>query len=414
MRALLLALATLAASPVLAQTLPLTIPECNCEGGAGGSGDVVGPASASDNAACRYDTTTGKLVQNSGLIIADVSGSSLGVSTAAGNALAISATAPAATTGASQAGKAASLTASDAVASTDTAGAATGGTATIVAGNAARLTSGDAAGGDVTLATGTGIGTGRNGQVVLGAGSVGIDTTGGTFRITGGSASPSNQSPVGSSSIRIYNAGDTSQATSFFFLGADSYLGIYRSATPAVKFTRTANAENAHNAGLSNSVDGRLDFDGGTTADRLGWIGWAGEDYAESDATNATDTAASTGLSITVRSGRKYSFTAVLFLSDSVAAEGAKIDFGGGTATETYFRGKCEASDTTSLGISHVDDITDTVSVATITGDGSIVCDGSFEAGGAGTFIPRFSQVAHVTGTLTLYRGSHIVMHEQP
>lgn len=40
----------------------------------GGSGDVVGPASATDNAAARFDTTTGKLIQNSALLIADTTG----------------------------------------------------------------------------------------------------------------------------------------------------------------------------------------------------------------------------------------------------------------------------------------------------------------------------------------------------
>ena len=37
----------------------------------GGSGDVVGPASATDNAIARFDSTTGKLVQSSGITIAD-------------------------------------------------------------------------------------------------------------------------------------------------------------------------------------------------------------------------------------------------------------------------------------------------------------------------------------------------------
>jgi hypothetical protein len=40
-------------------------------GGGGGSGDVVGPASATDNAIVRFDTTTGKLVQNSTVIVSD-------------------------------------------------------------------------------------------------------------------------------------------------------------------------------------------------------------------------------------------------------------------------------------------------------------------------------------------------------
>jgi hypothetical protein len=41
-------------------------------------GDVVGPASATDNAIARYDTTTGKLIQNS-LVIVDDTGSVTGV-----------------------------------------------------------------------------------------------------------------------------------------------------------------------------------------------------------------------------------------------------------------------------------------------------------------------------------------------
>jgi hypothetical protein len=39
--------------------------------GGSGSGDVVGPASATDNAITRFDATTGKLIQNSGITIAD-------------------------------------------------------------------------------------------------------------------------------------------------------------------------------------------------------------------------------------------------------------------------------------------------------------------------------------------------------
>lgn len=39
--------------------------------GSGGLGDVVGPSSATDNAITRYDGTTGKIVQNSGILIDD-------------------------------------------------------------------------------------------------------------------------------------------------------------------------------------------------------------------------------------------------------------------------------------------------------------------------------------------------------
>jgi hypothetical protein len=40
--------------------------------GGGGSGDVVGPASSTDNAVVRYDGTTGKLIQNSTVTLSDV------------------------------------------------------------------------------------------------------------------------------------------------------------------------------------------------------------------------------------------------------------------------------------------------------------------------------------------------------
>ena len=41
-------------------------------GGGGGAGDVVGPGSATDNAIARFDTGTGKLIQNSVLTVADI------------------------------------------------------------------------------------------------------------------------------------------------------------------------------------------------------------------------------------------------------------------------------------------------------------------------------------------------------
>lgn len=41
---------------------------------AAGTGDVVGPASATDNAVARFDLTTGKIIQNSAVLIADTTG----------------------------------------------------------------------------------------------------------------------------------------------------------------------------------------------------------------------------------------------------------------------------------------------------------------------------------------------------
>lgn len=48
---------------------------------AAGTGDVVGPATATDNAIVRFDGTTGKLIQNSAVTIADTTGNMSGVGT---------------------------------------------------------------------------------------------------------------------------------------------------------------------------------------------------------------------------------------------------------------------------------------------------------------------------------------------
>ena len=51
------------------------------------SGDVYGPASATDNAIARFDLTTGKIIQNSVVIIADTTGDMTGVGTLSSGAI---------------------------------------------------------------------------------------------------------------------------------------------------------------------------------------------------------------------------------------------------------------------------------------------------------------------------------------
>ena len=51
------------------------------------SGDVYGPASATDNAIARYDGTTGKIIQNSVVTIADTTGNMAGVGTLSSGAI---------------------------------------------------------------------------------------------------------------------------------------------------------------------------------------------------------------------------------------------------------------------------------------------------------------------------------------
>lgn len=150
-------------------------------------------------------------------------------------------------------------------------------------------------------------------------------------------------------------------------------------------------------------------FTDGSTGN--GWLQWGGTAYATADQTTTSATFANTGLQITnVISGHKYTFVAELYLSDSVAADGAKINFNGGSAAATNFRAQVTAFDT-ALNLSTVTTtLATSVAATTFTGAGAFEIHGSFEPSGSGTFIIQFGQNAHTTGTLTLARGSHITM----
>jgi len=62
-------------------TVSGTWPNQTINSTASGTGDVVGPASSTDNALVRFDSTTGKLIQNSVVIVADTTGNMSGVGT---------------------------------------------------------------------------------------------------------------------------------------------------------------------------------------------------------------------------------------------------------------------------------------------------------------------------------------------
>ena len=150
--------------------------------------------------------------------------------------------------------------------------------------------------------------------------------------------------------------------------------------------------------------------DGGQNAN--GWFQWAGSKQLSANGTNATATLATTGISITVTIGRKYSFQCYLRVANSVAGEGMQVDFNGGTATATDFRAEVKLFDTALLKAQQVTALATAVSIATFAGDGEIEVHGSFEPGSSGTFIPRFAENTHSTGTATIYRGSNCIMQE--
>lgn len=124
------------------------------------TGDVVGPSSSTDNWLVRFDATTGKLVQGSGVTLSD----------AGANAFTADSPAQAAS---SVAGNPIALVASPAVAGASNAGAAAGASVTLTAGAAARNASGNANAGNVVITESAGIGTGHATQLIT---PVGVDT----------------------------------------------------------------------------------------------------------------------------------------------------------------------------------------------------------------------------------------------
>jgi hypothetical protein len=177
-----------------------------------------------------------------------------------------------------------------------------------------------------------------------------------------------------------------------------AYLGIYGS------------SNNTRDLGISRVASGVAAIGNGNEGDATSWLQTAGACFVTADQTNATTTFASTTCSMTVKATRKYSGICELYLSDSIAADGAKIDFNGGSATSTNFIAQVTAFDTALNLSTQSTSLSTSLSASTFTGAGAFEVHFSFESNAAGTFIPQFAQTAHTTGTLTLKRGSNCRM----
>lgn len=123
-------------------------------------------------------------------------------------------------------------------------------------------------------------------------------------------------------------------------------------------------------------------------------------------------------LSVTLLAGRKYTGRLVVFAKNSTAAEGLQFDFNGGTATMTSFEAGFAATPpgsglalgtltTTALGTA-LTATTATTADAVYTIEFALVCNVG------GTFIPRFAEVSHTTGTATVELGSFLQIDDSP
>lgn len=144
--------------------------------------------------------------------------------------------------------------------------------------------------------------------------------------------------------------------------------------------------------------------------------------FVNADQNNATITFANLTVNnpAILIANKKYRFTLVLLCADSTAADGAKVDFNGGTATATNFRvhGQMTSDTGTIVTLAAAASTTlagviNAAATATVN-QHEFIFQGSFEPSGAGTFIPRIAQNAHSTGTLTVFRGSNLIVTECP
>lgn len=153
--------------------------------------------------------------------------------------------------------------------------------------------------------------------------------------------------------------------------------------------------------------------------DGTGNTGWqpvhvGNQAYLAANGTVSDATLVNLSLSVGVTSGKKYAFRCVLYCANSTAGDGVKIDFDGGSAAATNFRAHTKITDAALLTSTQTSALATDITAATITGDTEIEVNGSFEPSGTGTLIPRFAENSDGGGTLTVYRGSHLILTEIP
>lgn len=182
--------------------------------------------------------------------------------------------------------------------------------------------------------------------------------------------------------------------------------------TGSIYYFTSGTTANAADTSIAKSAAAVISAQNG--AGGAGWFrNTAGEDALNANYTNATAGFTATNLSSTVISGRTYSFEAVLFFSDSTAADGAQFDFNGGSAAATNFIAQAFAYNNVGGALTLTNGAITALATAiqvtlAVTTQTMLVVKGSFVPSGNGTFIIRGAQTAHTTGTLTLNRGSYL------
>lgn len=208
----------------------------------------------------------------------------------------------------------------------------------------------------------------------------------------------------------------TSQFDNMWLNGAVIWNGTTNSVRDSTSATASESVVSAGPGSLNRRFDnGTLELKKAGTGN-TGWetVHSGNMAYLAADATSVDTTFANLSLSATVQNGKKYSFKLVIFLANSTPTDGAKFDFDGGSATATNFRVHGTAFGSALSGSAQSSALATDHTVATVTGDNMMEFNGSFEPSSSGTFIPRFAENVDAGGTLTVYRGSNLILTEIP
>lgn len=255
-----------------------------------------------------------------------------------------------------------------------------------------------------------GAGAGKGLYFTSGAGATANDDQ---FRITGnvtGSPLMLGVRDAGTRTLTIVDSGDVQSGFNFAPATASNpTVKIYAAAAGTT--TWGSLAHDGTNFVLSTGA-GNLSLTPTTNITTSPWVQQtSSRTMLAADFTNATTTFSNTALSITVTSGRKYTFVAELFVDNATDSNGGKIDFDGGTATATNFRADCFEVSTVLDNNTQVTALATDIVATTITGSGRWSCAGSFEPSSTGTFIIRAASNGGAT-TFTMFRGSYLWMED--
>lgn len=138
-----------------------------------------------------------------------------------------------------------------------------------------------------------------------------------------------------------------------------------------------------------------------------GWLqNPAGEGALAAAFTDATGTLAATNLSFTVIAGRSYRITGAFQVSNTLAADGFQMDFGGGACSATTFWMAASNIGSVVAGTVVATALTTVLNYTTTTSTDYILLNGYLKVNAGGTLIVRAATNTHVSGTMSLGAGS--------